>query len=60
MKKKLVSTTCLLLIAVGAFAQVHRDTDGSASSGIDVMSVGIGLVVGLLIGYLVGSRSKKA
>jgi len=60
MKKALLSTACLLLIAVGAFAQVHRDTDGSTSSGIDPLSVGIGIVIGLVVGYLAGSRSKKA
>ena len=60
MKKILLFTSCLLLIAAGAFAQAHRDTDGQTSGGIDLLSVGIGVVIGLIIGYLVGSRSKKA
>jgi len=60
MKKLTLSIVCILLLTVVAFAQVHRDTGDSDSSGIDFVSVGIGLVIGAIIGYLVGARTKKA
>ena len=60
MKKLIISTFCFLLLAIAAFAQVHRDTDGNASTGLDFVSIGIGVVIGVIIGYLIGSRTRKA
>lgn len=60
MIKSTFYTLCFLLLTVRAFAQVHRDGGGNESTGIDFLSLGIGVVVGLVIGYLLGSRRKAA
>jgi hypothetical protein len=58
MKKTTISLLALLSVSLITHAQVVRDGGGSEASGIDWLSVGIGVVVGLLIGYLLGSRRK--
>ncbi|CCH02890.1 hypothetical protein FAES_4891 [Fibrella aestuarina BUZ 2] len=60
MIKLTFSALCFLSVASSAFAQVHRDGGGNESTGIDFLSLGIGVVVGLVIGYLLGSRRKAA
>ncbi len=59
MKSALAFTFLLLFVGVFASAQVPIDTAPQTSSGIDMLSVGIGLVIGIIIGYLLGSRMKK-
>jgi hypothetical protein len=59
MKNFLTLAVLLLFISVFAVAQVPIDTAPKTDDGIDILSVGIGLVVGVVIGYLVGSRAKK-
>lgn len=59
MKSALAFTLLLLFVGVFATAQVPIDTAPKTSSGIDILSVGIGLVIGVIIGYLLGSRMKK-
>jgi len=59
--KNLLSIVCILLsFGTIALAQGTVDTDGSSTSGgMDVTSLLIGAVVGLVIGYLVGGRMAK-
>jgi hypothetical protein len=58
MRKTTISLAALMVASLSAYAQPHRDGGGSGAAGIDWLSVGIGVVVGLVIGYLLGSRKK--
>lgn len=58
--KKYSLIICALMISTLVMAQPHKDAmPGQASGGLDIMSLAIGAVVGIVIGYLVGSRSAK-
>lgn len=58
MKKSYVITIVLVLIASLSFAQAHRDALPE-EEGLNWMSLLIGAVIGLIVGYLIGSRMTK-
>jgi ElaB/YqjD/DUF883 family membrane-anchored ribosome-binding protein len=58
MRKTAIPLMALLLLAVSTYAQVARDGSAKVETGVDWLSVGIGVVVGLVVGYLLGSRRK--
>jgi len=60
MKKRLIHTVCLLFTTAMAFAQPKNDTGGTPSSGISTTTLIIGLVIVVIVGYLLYSRSKKS
>lgn len=56
--KKTLLMICLVFLAVHlTYAQPVIETEGG--SGIDAISVVIGLVIGLVVGYLAASRMTK-
>lgn len=57
MKKIFVLPCLFLLVTTLSYAQPVIETEGG--SGIDAISVVIGLVIGLVIGYLAASRMSK-
>lgn len=61
MKKSLQYTCLFMLLAVISFAQKPVDTNPAPkeSAGFDITALAIGLVVGLAIGYFLGSRTAK-
>ncbi|MFN8354874.1 MAG: hypothetical protein U0Y10_10540 [Spirosomataceae bacterium] len=64
MKKSFLFTALLLLEVTFSFAQVHKDTDSlttqsASSGGFDITALAIGLIVGVGIGYVLGSRMAK-
>jgi hypothetical protein len=64
MKKTLLFTCLLVFTTLVMLAQGHVDTDSThaetaSSGGFDFTALAIGAVVGLIIGYVVGSRSAK-
>jgi len=60
MKNRLIQTICLLFTIGIAFAQPKNDTGGSPASGISTTTLIIGLVVVVIVGYLLYSRSRKS
>lgn len=64
MKKTILYTCLFVLITTFSFSQKPIDTDSlatesSSASGFDITALAIGLVVGLAIGYFLGSRMAK-
>lgn len=59
MKNTLILAAILVFASAVVYAQIPDDTSPKTGSGIDFLSVGVGLVVGVLIGYVLGARSKK-
>jgi hypothetical protein len=63
MKKTLLFTCLLVFSTLVMLAQGHVDTDSThthaSEGGFDYTALAIGAVVGLIIGYVVGSRSAK-
>ena len=59
MRKTAIFLIALLLLAVGAYAQTHRDGIGSSDS-FDLTSAAVGAVAGGVAGYLIGVRRNKA
>ena len=60
MKKLLIYTFCLLFTTGMAVAQPKNDTGGTPTSGISTTTLIVGLVILLIVGYLLYSRSKKS
>lgn len=61
MKKYSLMICALMLLTTLVMAQPHKDAMPGEVSGssFDVVSLAIGAVVGIVIGYLLGSRSAK-